>query len=221
MFHNRTDAGKQLAQTLAQRRLADNPPLLVLGIPRGGVVVASEIAKTLRSPLDIVVTKKIGAPGNPEYAIGAINLDGETIWNEDEASHFRLTAERQTQLISKTLAATFKKDKQLRQGRAPLPMIGRTVILVDDGIATGYTTRAAIAYVRTRQPRRILLAVPVGPKGTLFKLRSIVDELICLETPRDFTAVGNYYQDFSQVEDREVREILTRAIMATADIAQI
>lgn len=221
MFYNRTDAGKQLAQTLAQRGYADKGDVLVLGIARGGVVVAKEVARALHAPLDIVVTKKIGAPGNPEYAIGAVNLDGETIWNEDEVSHFRLTAEKQMELVSKTLVAALEKDMQLRQGRPSLPIIGCTVMLVDDGIATGYTTRAAIAYVRKREPRKILLAVPVGPKDTLFELRSIVDELLCLETPADFTAVGNFYHDFLQVEDREVYQILSRAIMATADIAQI
>lgn len=208
MFHDRTDAGEQLAETLRQKGYADKPNVLVLGIPRGGVIVAAEVARALCTPLDIVVTKKIGAPDNPEYAIGAVNLDGEVFWNEIDVGALRLSVIQRKQLISLTLDAAREKNKSLRDGRNARAISGKTVILVDDGIATGYTTRAALSYVSVRHPARLILAIPVAAPESLKLLRSHADEVVCLETPESFGAVGAFYEDFPQVEDEEVRRFL-------------
>ena len=208
MFHNRIDAGKQLGQTLAQRTLADKPDTLVLGIPRGGVVVAAEVAKALNAPFDIVVTKKISAPGNPEYAIGAVNLDGRAVWNEPEVSRFGLTVPKKKELAKKTLDSARDKDRALRQGTQALDLGSKTVIVVDDGVATGYSARSALQYVRARFPKRLVLAVPVAAPDALRDLTAYADATIALETPDNFGAVGAFYEDFTQVDDEQVRTLL-------------
>lgn len=208
MFTDRLDAGAQLAQTLAQRGYADKPDVLVLGIPRGGVVVAAEVARALHAPLDILVTKKIGAPGNPEYAIGAVNLEGQVFWSEQIMKQLGLSQQDRERLRLTTLEALQEKERLLRVGTPPVPLRGKTVILVDDGVATGYTTRAAVAAARTAGALRIVLAVPVGPPDTIKALAREVEELVCIKEPEDFGAVGNFYVEFHQVEDREVQSLL-------------
>src|SRR3989339_1086182 len=194
MFKNRQDAGKKLAEALGAYKNARDT--IVLGLPRGGVVIGYEVAKALGLPLDIVVPRKIGAPGNPEYAIGAITETGEAIFNEEEVG----------QVDKEWLKQKMKKEKREAQRRltiyrpGPSPQVaGKTVILVDDGVATGYTMRAAVASVKARKPVKIVVAVPNGANDSMRELRREVDEVIALEIPDVYFAVGAQYEEFSQI----------------------
>lgn len=206
MFKNRQEAGEKLAQALQEYK--DATDTIVLALPRGGVVVGFEIARALNLPLDIVVPRKIGAPQNPEYAIGAITETGEAILNEEEVKNI-------DQVWLKRAMEEERKEalRRLAVYRAGLPaeLQGKTVILVDDGIATGFTMRAAVASVKTRQAMKIIVAVPNGAAESVAKLRQLVDEVVCLETPALYFAVGEFYEEFSQVSDEEVIELLKRA----------
>jgi len=208
-FTNRSDAGKQLAKALLSYK--GRKPV-VLALPRGGVPVGAEIATALDAPLDLILVRKIGVPSQPELAMGAV-VDGAapvTVRNEEV---IRLCG-----IGEQEFAAT--RDEQLAEierrrtkyiGDRPHPDVaGRTAIIVDDGIATGATIRAALQATRTRNPAKLVLAVPVAPSDTLVKLRSLADDVICLEKHRLFGAIGLYYRDFSQVSDNEVIDLLTR-----------
>lgn len=205
MFRDREQAGKLLAKAVAKLGLTD---IVVLAIPRGGVPVAREVASALGAPLDLVITRKIGAPGNPEFAIGAVTQDGEAMLNDETVREMRLSesyVERETRHQFNEIRERMKKYR----GDRPFPKIeGKTVVIVDDGIATGSTTRAAIASVRKMKPSRIILATPVAPKETLRELSTLVDQVVCLDTPQVFYAIGEFYENFEQVEDDEVRRIL-------------
>ena len=203
MFQNRTQAGRLLAEELKHLKSKN---IVVLAIPRGGVVVGAEIAKALNSPLDIIVTKKIGVPGNPELAIGAMGPEGVVVWDKGLLNRLSLSTSdlapqvKSAKLKVQSYSSKFKiKEKNLS---------GKTVILTDDGIATGATTQAALEYIKTKQPKKLILAIPVAPPETVKKLKSQVDEFICLLTPALFWAVGQFYQEFDQVEDNEVVRIL-------------
>ncbi len=210
MFEDRRHAGRRLAQALAELKLAD--PVL-LALPRGGVAVAVEAAAHLGAALDVVLVRKIGAPGHEELAAGAIVNGGrpDLVRNEDVIraygiSESQLAAEAERQL------AEIERRRRLYLGNRPyLRVEGRDAIVVDDGIATGATVRAALQAVRRAQPRTLVLAVPVAPPGTLSELRPLCDRIVCLESPADFHAVGQFYQDFTQVEDQEVIELLRSA----------
>lgn len=187
----------------------------MLALPRGGVPVAEEVALALDAPLDVLVARKVGAPGNPELAIGAVAGD---ITHLDERTIGELAIPRR--FIHRAVAVeqeeVRRREARFRQGREPLGVTGRTVILVDDGLATGATATAAIAALRARQPARIVLAVPIAAQDTLDRLRPLADEVVCLETPAAFFAVGQGYRDFRQVTDEEVRAILARSGPPTA-----
>jgi predicted phosphoribosyltransferase len=213
-FANRSDAGRQLARALQE--YTHHPDALVLGLPRGGVPVAFEAAHELHLPLDVFIVRKLGMPGQEELAIGAIASGGIIVLNEDIV-HYLQIDDATIHEIAKREAAELSRREQLYRGDRPLPDVhDKTVILIDDGLATGSSMRAAIAALRQMGPKRILVAVPVGAPETCEMLRQEADEVLCLETPEQFFAVGNWYADFSQISDEEVRELLSRAAMEHA-----
>ena len=205
MFADRIDAGRQLAQALA--RFADAPDAVVLGVPRGGVVVAAEVARALRLPLDVVVASKVGAPGNPEYAVGAVAPDGIATPNERGG----YAAEDLRELADPVQAKIARRLDAFRGGRSELDVAGKTVIVIDDGIATGLTMRAAVEYLRRRGAGRVIVAVPVAASDSKRMLERSADEVIALDAPRDFWAVGQFYRHFAQTEDAEVVRLLSDA----------
>lgn len=209
IFDDRIDAGRQLAAALSAYQ--GEPELVVLALPRGGVPVAAEVAAALRAPLDVLVVRKIGTPFQPELAMGAVASGGVTIINKDVTRVTGVTAEQieaATQQAQAELA-----EKESRYGEVPkaVTLEGRTVILVDDGVATGATMRAAIAAARARQASKVVVAVPTAAVATADVLAEEADQLICLETPEPYIAVGCWYRDFGQVSDDEVAAILARA----------
>lgn len=199
MFANRSEAALSLANALSAYK-GQNP--LVLAIPRGGVPLAKIIADALHGDLDVVLVHKLGYPGNPEYAFGAIDEEGN-VYVEDEADRVRSVEEAQ-------LSGLKSLRKQYTPLKERIDPKGRTVIIVDDGVATGWTVKAATAMVARANAKRIIVATPVGPKDTMQELRADprIDELICLESPSRFSSVGEFYKDFSQVLDDEVARIL-------------
>ena len=204
LFRDRVDAGKKLAAALRPMKGQD---IVVLGIPRGGVVVANEVARELGAPLDIVVAKKIGAPGEPEYALGAITQEGDAIVDRKAAESVGATEEYiRSEVAAKTMEVRERVGRF--RGKAPHPsLVGKVVIIVDDGIATGNSMGAAVISVKRRGPKEVVVAVPVAPPEAL---RSLPEGLkvVCLQTPEPFFAIGRFYGSFDQVEDAEVREIL-------------
>ena len=205
MFANRTEAGERLAERLEAMGLADP---VVLALPRGGVPVALPVAAALKAPLDLLLVRKIGAPGQPELAAGAVVEGAEPVWNPEILGVFGIgPGDLAPELAVKRAEIAGRRNLWL-QGRAPVPVAGRTAVLVDDGIATGATVRAALAGLRDRGAGRIVLAVPVAPVEVAGALRALVDDLVCLDTPRPFVAVGAHYRDFGQVPDDAVTRML-------------
>ena len=209
LFRDRTDAGRQLAGKLAL--YAGRPDVRVLALPRGGVPVAFEVAKALRTPLDVFLVRKLGLPGHEELAIGAIASGGIRVLNEDVVRRFRVSDD-----VIDAVAAEEEKEldrrKRLYCGDRPTTDVrDRTVILVDDGLATGATMRAAVVALRQQRPARIVVAVPVGAVETCAELETEADDTVCAHTPEPFYGVGMWYGDFSQTTDEEVRELLERA----------
>ncbi len=195
--------------------------LIVLGIPRGGVVVGKELAEVLNSPLDVIITKKIGAPGNPELAIGAVGpfdgersrtAQGEPVINEELATQAGADEKYLKAQISKLKVEIKKREKEFRSGKAPLNLKDKVVIITDDGVATGATMMAAIELARQQNPKKIIVAVPVIAKDSLDKIEKLADEVVYLEAPSLFFAVGQFYQHFNQVTDEEVMDILNKQI---------
>ena len=208
-FLDRTDAGRKLAKALAAYKTRKP---VVLALPRGGVPVAAEIAAALDSPLDLILVRKIGVPFQPELAMGAVVAGAEpvTVRNEDVIRLTHVSASEFDAIRDQELAEIDRR-RQRYLGDRPHPKIaGRVVIVVDDGIATGATTRAALRATRLRQPSKLVLAVPVAPTATLQELRGEADAIVCLEDYEDFGAIGFFYSDFAQVSDAEVIEILAR-----------
>ena len=198
MFKDRIDAGRLLAK--AMHEYDGMSDAIVLGIPRGGVIVAAEVARTLGLPLDIVVASKIGAPHNPEFAVGAIDEDGRIVVGA--------VADLPTGYLNAVGAERYAEVRRrvglYRGGRQPLVLLGKTAIIVDDGIATGLTARSAVGFLRARGAARIVVAAPVMPPDTATTLGDIADEVVALETPWDFSAVGRWYREFAQTDDAEV-----------------
>jgi predicted phosphoribosyltransferase len=205
IFRDRLDAGQRLAAALQEYR--DQPGTVVLGIPRGGVVIAKAIANELHLPLGICPVRKLGAPGNPELAVGAVDDDRVLVFDRKLGRHLGLTDDD-------LLQAAARQREELRTwlaslGAGPVPPLeGRAVILTDDGVATGYTAQAGIETVRRRGARRVVLAVPVAPPDTAGWLKPQVDAFVCLATPEPFYAVGNFFEEWPQVTDDEVRALL-------------
>ncbi|MBI2020603.1 phosphoribosyltransferase [Candidatus Daviesbacteria bacterium] len=206
MFKDRTSAGKLLAQHLKNTK-AD----LVLAIPRGGVVVGAEIAKQLNLPLDVIITRKIGAPNQPELALGAIDPDGEVVWDDKLVMDVGVKTDQLKDTIRNELDELARRDEVYRQGKESLAVENKTIILVDDGIATGSTTLAAINYLKRHQVKRVILAVPVGSRESMDKIGREIGQMgkvIVLDTPDYFQAVGQFYQQFLPVSDEEVIQLL-------------
>jgi putative phosphoribosyl transferase len=206
LFRDRVDAGRQLAENLLS--YAGRDDVIVLALPRGGVPVAFEVAQRLGVPLDIFVVRKLGVPGHEELAMGAIASGGVRVLNEDV-----VYALPDAQSIVEMVTAIEREELKRREltyraGRPPSDLRGRTVILVDDGLATGATMRAAAAALRQQGAAKIIVAVPVGAPTTCREIRDEVDDILCLHTPVSFMGVGQYYEDFSQTSDEEVRELL-------------
>lgn len=215
MFRDRTDAGKRLAARLTA---VDPARSVIAALPRGGVPVAAEICATTGAPLDLILVRKIGAPGQPELAIGAVCDGATTHWavNRDVAASFGLSDADVRARGVKELAEIERRRALWFSERARVPLAGRIVILVDDGVATGATMRVALEAVRAAGAARLVLALPVAPEETLAELSALADEAVCLATPRPFYAVGGHYRDFPQVSDSEVAAILKRFPPPTA-----
>jgi len=208
-FRDRSDAGQQLATRLAA--YAGSANLLVLGLPRGGIPVAYEVAKALSAPLDVFVVRKLGAPGQEELAVGAIASGGVRILNDDVVSGLGLHADTIDAIAAREGRELERREREYRGDRPPLDVRDRVVILVDDGLATGATMRAAAAALRQQQPARLVVAVPVAAAETCGRLAQEVDELVCCLMPDLFYAVGLWYDDFRQTTDEEVRALLRQA----------
>jgi putative phosphoribosyl transferase len=205
IFKDRVDAGKRLAQALTQFKGED---VIVLGIPRGGVVVANEVAKALGAPLDVVVTRKIEAPGEPEYALGAVTQEGEVMMDRRAAESIGASAAYLDDQI-RLKREEVKERMQRFRGDVPYPQLkAKVVVIVDDGIATGSSVSAAVMSVKKREPRQVVVAVPVAPADAVQSLSENGTKVICLETPGSFLAIGEFYIDFGQVEDVEVKRVL-------------
>lgn len=207
IFQNRVDAGRQLA---ARLRSLGHEGVVVLGLPRGGVPVADEVARALGAPLDVVVVRKLGVPTRPELAMGAIGEDGVRIINDEIVGLLRIASGQIAQVERRERAELQRRAELFRAGRSRVPVAARTVVIVDDGLATGATARAACLVVRAHGAARVVLAVPVAPLGWEEKLGEAADEYVCLFAPEDFDAVGQFYADFTATSDDEVIECLRR-----------
>jgi predicted phosphoribosyltransferase len=208
-FADRTEAGLLLAEKLGE--YADRDDVIILGLPRGGVPVAYEVAKRLRAPLDVFVVRKLGVPGFEELAAGAIASGGVRVLNEDVVRAIPHAEEAIEAVTAKETAELERREQIYRAGRPAPDLSDRVAVLVDDGLATGATMRAAVKALRESGAAKIIVAVPVGPPDTCHEIEEQADETICLSTPAFFQAVGQYYEDFSQTSDEDVRELLARA----------
>lgn len=205
-FEDRHEGGRVLAGALS--RYAEQPEVTVLALPRGGVPVAAEVARALGAPLDVFVVRKLGVPGHEELAMGAIASGGVRVLNEDVLATVGIPEREIERVSAQELEALEAQERAYRGGRGPLDARGRTAILVDDGLATGATMRAAIAALRRLGAAAIVVAVPTGPRETCETLAREVDDVVCASTPDPFTAVGLWYRDFAPVSDDEVRALL-------------
>lgn len=210
-FPDRRAAGRALASRLAGHA---DPRLVVLGLPRGGVVVAAEVARALHATLDIVVVRKIGVPWQPELAMGALAAVGgevETVRNAEVMHQLQIDEDTFARAREREVAELRRREAAYRRGRPAAPLTGRPVVVVDDGLATGATMRAAVAAIGRQEPGRLTLAVPVGSPGACDRFTAEVDEVVCLRAPSSFSAVGAGYRDFRATTDEEVLEALSRA----------
>ena len=209
IFKHRSDAGQFLASKLAD--YANDAEVVVLGLPRGGVPVAYEVARRLHAPLDIFLVRKLGVPGHEELAMGAIASGGVRVLNQEVLSHLGIPEDIIELVVESEQRELKRREREYRGDLPPLELRGRTVIVVDDGMATGSSMRAAVQALRQKHPKRIVVAVPVGARETCESFRDEVDTLaVCAITPEPFTAVGLWYADFSQTTDDEVRELINR-----------
>jgi predicted phosphoribosyltransferase len=213
-FRDRRDAGRQLAERL--REWADRPDVLVLALPRGGVPVGYEVARRLGAPLDVFVVRKLGVPGHEELAMGALATGGVRVLNPDVIGGLGIPTEVIEAVTAREAEELARRERAYRGDRPPAEVAGRVVILVDDGLATGATMRAAATAVRERGPSRVVVAAPVGAPDACRALRAVADDTVCLLTPGWFSAVGAWYDDFSPTTDAEVRDLLERAAASRA-----
>jgi len=213
-FANRTEAGKELARSLSD--YANQPDVLVLALPRGGVPVAFEVARALNAPLDVFLVRKLGAPGQEELAIGAIASGGVRVLNAAVVRYLSIPDELIEKIAAREQVELERRERAYRGERPPVDARDRTIVLIDDGLATGSTMRAAIEALKQQKPRKIVVAVPVAPLSTCFELRRDVDEVVCPLSPGDFDGVSRWYEDFSQTTDEEVRELLEKTYSQAA-----
>jgi predicted phosphoribosyltransferase len=206
LFKDRADAGQQLAARLAF--LTDQPDVIVLGIPRGGVVVAAEIARALHAPLDVFLAHKLGAPFNPELAIGAVTSTDQVLLDETLVAELRLSQKEITREVAHQRKEIARRIRVFRGDRAPLDLKDKIVVIVDDGVATGSTMLAALRALRQQIPARLILAIPVGPPEIIQRLAHECDQVVVLDTPEPFWAVGRFYRAFEQTSDDEVIQLL-------------
>jgi putative phosphoribosyl transferase len=209
-FLNRHDAGRHLAHAL--RGFAHTPNVMVLGLPRGGVPVASEVAAAVDAPLDVLVVRKLGVPGHPELAMGAVASGGVTVLNQDIIRQFGISQPMIDRVRGLELAELARREEAYRGGAPPLDVSGRTVIVVDDGLATGATMAAAVTALRAMHAQRIVTAAPVASRDAMAALRRIADECVSVREPEPFYGVGAWYEDFSQTSDADVRQLLAAFI---------
>jgi putative phosphoribosyl transferase len=207
-FRNRSAAGRALAARLT--KYANRPDALVLALPRGGVPVAYEVAAALNVPLDVFLVRKLGVPGQEELAMGAIASGGTRVMNEDVVRFLHLDERHIASVVAREQQEIERRERAYRDGRPPLDLRDRSVIVIDDGLATGATMRAAARAIRAQGPAEVVIAVPVAARETCEDLRNEVDEIVCATTPDPFHAVGLWYQDFDQTTDDEVRALLAR-----------
>jgi putative phosphoribosyl transferase len=208
-FQDRVDAGRKLANRLSA--YANRSDVIVLGIPRGGVPVAFEVARALDAPLDVFLSRKLGVPGQEELAFGAVATGGVRVLDQELIDAVGIPEQEIERITEKVKQELERRESVYRGSRPPLKVEGQTVILVDDGIATGSSIRAAINALRQMKPARIVIAVPVAPLSTCNRLRGEVEELVCVDTPELFFAIGQFYEDFAQLTDEEVTDLLHRA----------
>jgi putative phosphoribosyl transferase len=213
LFADRIEAGRLLAAALQGYR--GGPDVIVLGLPRGGIPVAHRVAEELGVPLDVFLVRKLGVPGHEELAMGAIATGGVRVLSQQLIDHVGIPQEVIEEVTQREAQELVRRERVYRGERPPAEIAGRTVILIDDGLATGSTMRAAVAAVRKQGPRRMVVAVPVAAADTCEALRREVEEVVCLETPEPFFAVGMWYEDFTETSDAEVRELLERAWRVT------
>ena len=210
MFRNRVDAGRHLAQVVRAAGLGGDRTV-VLGLPRGGVPVAAEVGLVLGAPLDVIVVRKLGVPFQPELAMGAIGEDGIRVENEEAVGSSAISAVDFEAIEQRERGELNRRALRYREGRPRLDLEGRCAVIVDDGIATGSTARAACRVARAHGASRIVLAVPVAPAATVSALQDVCDDMLCVANPDPFFAVGEWYRDFTPTSDEEVNELLRRA----------
>lgn len=209
LFSDRREAGRRLG--LALSHFQHHPDVVVLGLPRGGVPVAFEVAEALNVPLDVFLVRKLGAPGHPEFAIGAIAAGGVRVVSQDSAAALGVTPDVIDQIAARERVELERRDAAYHAGRSRIDVRGKTVIVIDDGLATGSTMEAAVSALRAQQPGRIVVAAPVGARESCARLGRLADDVVCLETPEPFQAVGLWYRVFDQTSDDEVVDLLRRA----------
>jgi len=210
MYKDRSDAGAQLSLMLKEYKNKEG--VLVLALPRGGVVTGYEIACYLNAPLDVIIVRKMGFPGQPELGIGAVSETGTVVLNQFIISTYGVPSDYIVREVSRQKEEISRRVKLYRRGKELLALKGKIVILVDDGVATGATMKAAITTLKEEKLTNLIVALPVAPPDIADELKQMVDEFVCIETPIDFTAVGAYYHDFTQVSDEEVVELLQKTM---------
>jgi predicted phosphoribosyltransferase len=208
-FRDRTEAGRVLAERL--REYADGDDVVVLALPRGGVPVAHEVAKALHAPLSVFVARKLGVPGYPELAMGAIASGGSVVLDEGLVGRLGVSRQQLQQVVIDEAGEVARREELYRGGRELPDLEGKTVILVDDGLATGATMRAAVLALRQLNPAKIVVAVPVAAEETCRQFEDVADHVVCAVTPRPFYAVGQWYEDFDQTTDEDVRDLLAQS----------
>jgi putative phosphoribosyl transferase len=217
VFRDRRDAGMQLAALLEPLR-AERP--IVVGLPRGGVPVAYAVAEVLDAPLDVIVVRKMGVPSQPELGMGAVGEEGVRVLNDDVVRLMHVRPAEIDEVERRERREVEQRARRFRGGRPPVALAGRTVVVVDDGIATGGTARAALQVARALGARRVVLAVPVAPRETVTAMRSLADDVVCVESPPDFSAVGQWYRDFTQTTDDEVMRALRDAAARSGSVGR-
>lgn len=207
LFENRKDAGRQLGLTLARLRLKEP---LILALPRGGVVVGDEVASILHAPMDVVIARKIAVPGHPEFGIGAISEDEIPHFKSEYLKHFTIDPGQKDFMVLEEKGELRRRIKSYREGSPLEDMSGKTIVVVDDGLATGVTAEAAASYLRTLNPAKLVLAIPIGPTEISPELTNSYDQIVCLRSLKNLQSVGMWYREFNQVEDSEVQEVLRK-----------